>query len=166
MSIHYYDAYLETSVESASPLQLIHLAYESAIEAVRNARRHLEDGRITERSRAITKAMKIIRELSGALDHQSAAVISLPLARLYRYMIDRLREANFTQLEGPLIEVEELLRTVGDSWSRLAAAETESEHVFAAAGAMEQRPREPGPAIQAAEARSYSGAAYGVIYTR
>jgi flagellar protein FliS len=156
MSSHYYDAYLETSVESASPLQLIHLAYESAIEAVRNARRHLENGRITERSRAITKAMKIIRELNGALDHQSAAVISLPLARLYSYMIDRLREANFTQLEGPLIEVEELLRTVGESWSRLAAAETESA----------QRPHQPGPATQPAEARSYSAAAYGAIYTR
>jgi flagellar protein FliS len=164
MSIHYYDAYLETSVESASPLQLIHLAYESAIEAVRNARLHLENGRITERSRAITKAMKIMRELSGALDHQSAAVISLPLARLYRYMIDRLRQANFTQLEGPLIEVEELLRTVGDSWSRLAAAETESEYASAAVGATAQRPHEPGPGIQPAEARSYSGAAYG-IYT-
>ena len=165
MSIHYYNAYLEASVESASPLQLIHLAYESATEAVSNARRHLENGRITERSRAITKAMKIMRELSGALDHQSAAAISLQLARLYRYMIDRLREANFRQIEGPLIEVEELLRTVGDSWSRLAAAETESERVPAAGTATERRPHQTRPGIQPAEAFSYSGAAYGAIYT-
>lgn len=160
MSTHYYNAYLETSVESASPLQLIHLAYESAIEAVSDARRHLENGRITERSRAITKAMKIMRELSGALNHKAAGEMSLQLARLYSYMMDRLREANFRQIEAPLTEVEGLLRTVGDSWSKLAAAETEAERVTASGTATERLPQEASPWMQPAEARSCSGAVY------
>jgi flagellar protein FliS len=138
MSTYYYNAYLDAQVDSASPLQLIHLAYESAIAAVVDAREHLQHGRIHERARAITKATAILMELNGALDHKAAAGMSLQLANLYLYMMNRLREANFGQLAEPLIEVEGLLRTIGDSWRQLAATDSEAGRLPVVSGLPEQ----------------------------
>lgn len=120
MANSYSDAYLDSEVDSASPLQLIYLAYESAISGVEEARDHLKNGRIADRARVITRVQAILRELSAALDFKAAPEMSLQLARLYEYMTDRLREANFKQSEAPLIEVEGLLRSLGDSWRQLA----------------------------------------------
>ena len=146
-STYYYNAYLDAQVASASPLQLIHLAYEGAIAAVGDAREHLQNGRIHERSRAITQATGILLELNGALDHKAASRMSLQLARLYLYMMNRLREANFGQLAEPLIEVEGLLVALGDSWSQLAATDAEAGRLPAVSSLPEQsgwaHPAEP-----------------------
>ena len=118
-----FGAYLESKVLSASPLELVALAYEGAIEAVRNARLHLAEKRIHERSRAITKAQLLIGELQKCLDFNQGGELSLQLGRLYDYMQRKLIEANFQQTEPPLREVEELLETLLESWRQLANEE-------------------------------------------
>ncbi|MGD0870549.1 MAG: flagellar export chaperone FliS [Bryobacteraceae bacterium] len=110
------DAYLESRVLSADPLELVHLLYEAAIEAVREARRHLAAGEIAARSRSITKAFGILQELVAALDHDRGGEISARLAQLYDYMQRRLLEANFQQADGPLAEVLGLLATLAEAW--------------------------------------------------
>lgn len=116
-------AYLETQVLSASPVQLVHLAYEGVIEAIIEARSHLNAKRIHERSRAITRAQLLIKELETALDFNQGGDISVQLGKLYRYMQGRLREANFKQIEQPLVEVQGLLETVASAWKELSAKE-------------------------------------------
>jgi flagellar protein FliS len=118
-----FGAYLESKVLSASPLELISLAYEGAVEAVRDARGHVRERRIADRSRAITKAQLIIAELQKSLDFNRGGELSQQLARLYDYMQRRLMEANFQQAEAPLAEVETLLETVLESWRQLANQE-------------------------------------------
>jgi flagellar protein FliS len=118
-----FGAYLESKVLSASPLELVALAYEGAIEAVRNARTHLAERRIHDRSRAITKAQLLIGELQKCLDFNQGGELSTQLARLYGYMQRRLIDANFQQQEPPLREVEELLETLLESWRQLANQE-------------------------------------------
>jgi len=123
MASNPYSAYLESQVLSASPLQLVVLAYDGAIEAVRSARIHLANKQIFERSRAITKAQCILTELQNSLDHQQGGDLAKQLDRLYRYMQSRLREANFGQVEEPLADVEKLLETLAGSWRQIASAE-------------------------------------------
>jgi flagellar secretion chaperone FliS len=118
-----FGAYLESKVLTASPLALIAIAYEGAIEAVRDARVHLNAKRIHERSRAITKAQSLIVELQRSLDFKQGGDLSVQLARLYSYMLQRLMEANFQQAEPPLAEVENLLETLCDGWRQLADQE-------------------------------------------
>jgi flagellar protein FliS len=115
-----FGAYLESKVLSASPLELVSLAYEGAIEAVGNARVCVREKRIRERARAITKAQLIIRELQRSLDFEQGGDLSPQLSRLYDYMQRRLIDANFQQAEEPLAEVETLLETVLESWRELA----------------------------------------------
>ncbi len=127
-----YSAYLESKVLSASPLQLVVLAYEGAIEAVRSARVHLANKQVFDRSRAITKAQCLISELQSSLDPARGGDLALELARLYRYMQSRLQEANFKQIEAPLAEVEHLLETLASSWREIAAAENFATAAMAA----------------------------------
>lgn len=154
----YSDSYLEAQVDSASPLQLIDIAYQTAITAVEAAREHLRNGRIAERAKSITRATTILMELSAALDHKAAPDMSLQLARLYEYMTDRLREANYQQSEKPLIEVEGLLRTLGASWSQIAGADADRGRPAELSGPPEAVPAEENPWAQPVEPASRYGA--------
>jgi flagellar protein FliS len=114
-----HDAYLESKILSADPLELVRLLYGAATDAVREARRHLAAGEISERSRAISKALEILFELSTTLDHQNGGEISVRLAQLYDYMQRRLIDANLQQADEPLVEVLGLLSTLSEGWAAI-----------------------------------------------
>jgi len=117
-----HDAYLESRVESADPVQLVRMLYQGAIGSVREARNHLAKGDIAHRSRAISKAHAILTELLVSLDHERGGEISIRLARLYDYMQRRLLEANLQQVDAPLAEVLGLLSTLNEAWDGLQPA--------------------------------------------
>jgi flagellar protein FliS len=119
-------AYLETRVLSADPLELICLLYQHAIEAVRDARAHMASGEIAPRSQAITKAIGILGELNLSLDHGAGGAISSNLEQLYNYMMVRLTEANIRKQEAPLREVEVLLSTLAEAWKETRVRQSES----------------------------------------
>src|SRR3974377_1434726 len=106
-----HDAYLESRVLSAGPLELVQMLYQGAIGAVQDARHHLAEGKILERSRAISKACAILTELTAALNHEASGELAGRLAALYDYMQRQLLEANFRQADEPLGEVLGLLVT-------------------------------------------------------
>jgi flagellar protein FliS len=110
------DAYLETRVLSAEPMELVRMLYQGAKGAVEDARRHLAAGEIAARSKSISKAYQIVAELSGSLDHQRGAQLSQRLVELYDYMERRLIEANLQQSDAPLREVRGLLATLAEAW--------------------------------------------------
>jgi flagellar protein FliS len=117
-----HDAYLESKVLSADPLELVHLLYQGCTQAVRDARHYLQQGEIAARSRAITKACEILIELSASLDHTRGGEIATRLARLYAYMQERLLEANMRQSDEPLAEVLGLLTTLAEAWQSVRPA--------------------------------------------
>lgn len=111
--------YLEAEILGAEPLALVSLLYRAAIEALGQARRHLRNGAIRDRSRQITKASEIINELMFSLDHQNGGSLSRDLAGLYGYMQARLVDANFHQADAPLAEVQQLLQTLLEGWGAI-----------------------------------------------
>lgn len=112
-----HDAYLESRVLTADPIELVNLLYQACKQAVREARHHLAEGRIAERSREINKACEIVIELATALDHERGGEISQRLALLYDYMQQRLLEANMQQSDAPLTDVLGLLSTLSEAWA-------------------------------------------------
>jgi flagellar protein FliS len=147
-----YAAYLESKVLTASPLQLVHLAYQGAIDAITEARGHLAAGRIMARGRAITRAQQIITELLSSLDHEKGGELSSRLAGLYKYMRRRLSEAHIKQADEPMAEVQGLLETIDEGWKGLLLADTPAA-AAASAGASS-------PWMSAADAHVHSSAAY------
>jgi len=117
-----HDAYLESRILSADPLQLIRLLYQAALDAVQDARHCLAEGKIAERSRSISRACEILIELHSSLDHRQGGEIAGRLAALYEYMQRKLLEANFQQSDPPLGEVLALLSTLADGWAGVGRA--------------------------------------------
>jgi len=119
------NAYLESQIQTADPLELVCLLYRAAGDATRSASAHLAAGRIAERSRQISKALAILTQLSGSLDHAHGGTLSRSLAELYDYMQRRLLEANQRQKAEPLVEVGSLLATLLEGWDQIR---TKPEH--------------------------------------
>jgi flagellar protein FliS len=116
------DAYLDTRILSADPLELVHILYEHTMVMVADARRYLAEGNIAARGRSVSRAIAAIDELDSSLDRQAGGSIARNLAALYQYMRTRLLTANIRQEDAPLAEVESLLRTLGEAWNAIRPA--------------------------------------------
>jgi flagellar protein FliS len=158
------DAYLESKILAAEPLELVRLLYRAAGDSVRRARAHLAAGRIAERSREISRALAILSELTTGLDHARGGTLSRSLAELYDYLQRRLLEANLRQKAEPLAEAESLLATLLEAWEQIHPAgespaalpgrpEPKPVHAGAAASC---RPYAPAPLLAAEPALEYA----------
>jgi len=115
----YSERYLENEVRSADPIGLVVLLYDGAIRAVRRARERLLEGKIAERSDAITKAMQIVTELQGSLDLERGGEIAQSLAELYAFVQERLIHANAAQRHEPLEEALRVLEILNAGWTEI-----------------------------------------------
>jgi len=118
-----YHDYLDQEVLEATPIRLVELLYRGALEAIASARRYLKAGDIRARSRAISKAMEIITELSRSLNQEAGGEIGRNLAELYSYTETLLIEANSRQSDPPLAEAETLLSTLAEAWGNCAGSQ-------------------------------------------
>jgi len=142
MATSAHDAYLESRILAADPLELVRILYRVAIDKIREAREHLEKGDIAARSKAISTASQALGELTASLDPQAGGEVSRRLAQLYDYMQWRLVDANFHQSAEPLNEVLGLLTTLSEAWQNI---KLEPRVVAAAAGGpryLEEAPAE------------------------
>lgn len=112
--------YFEQKILSVDPIELIRLVYQRARSCVADAREHLGNKRILERSAAIMRAYMAIHELLSALQPEAAPELCERLQGLYLYMQKRLLEANMRQEDQPLAEVLRLLTTLEEGWSGVA----------------------------------------------
>jgi flagellar protein FliS len=112
--------YFEQKILSVDPIELIRLVYERARSCVADAREHLRNKRILERSAATMRAYMAIHELLSALQPEAAPELCGRLQSLYLYMQKRLLEANMRQEDAPLAEVLKLLMTLEEGWSGVA----------------------------------------------
>ena len=121
---------------SASPVELIRMLYEGALEGVERARGCLREGDIAGRARAVAKVADIVGELAQSLrqpEHGSAE-IETNLRRLYDYILARLLEGNAMQTDAPFAEAERVLATLLEAWRQLAEPESAPAGRSAAAG--------------------------------
>ncbi|CAB3887914.1 flagellar export chaperone FliS [Achromobacter anxifer] len=108
---------LETQILGASPERLISLLYMGARAAIGQARLHLQEGRITERGAAISKAIKIVDEgLKTGLNMEAGGEIAANLARLYDYIVRTLLMANLKADAESLETADRLLADLAEAW--------------------------------------------------
>jgi flagellar secretion chaperone FliS len=116
-----YSGSLEARVLSATPLELVVILYDGAIDAVRAARAHLAAGEIFPRSRAVTQAVKIITELRQSLNFETGGDLSKRLAGVYGFMQSSLLEANFRQTDDGMAITEKILVSLREAWHKVSA---------------------------------------------
>jgi flagellar secretion chaperone FliS len=133
--------YFEETILNADPIDLIRLLYQRAISSVEDAREHLRERRVVQRTAAINRAYSVVSELIASLRPDAAPELFQQLHRLYLYIQQRLLDANFRQAEEPLTEVLSLLTTLEEGWAGAAAAlsgaEPPKQHAWGMGGAAE-----------------------------
>jgi flagellar secretion chaperone FliS len=135
-SNHPYQAYVEGNLISGNPLGTVIALYEGTLESVSSAKACLQSGDIWGRSKAISRAVKLLTELLVSLDHKGGGEISANLQRLYSYMQSKLLDAHAEKAIGPLEETEQLLNTMLEGW-RGAAEKMALEGALVPVGAVE-----------------------------
>jgi len=120
-----YQNYFDNEVLSATPMELIGMLYDAALDAIAAARRHIRSQDIRARVRSINKGLRILTELMRCLNYQAGGDLSRSLAALYRYVMRLLVDANARQTEAPLAEAEKLLATLAAGWKACRAGVAE-----------------------------------------
>ena len=109
--------YLAIRIATASPMELVRILYEGAVQSVHEAIRALHSGDILGRGQAINKAIEILAELRVSLRRDVQEQYSNTLAELYGYIQHQLIRAHAEQSESLLQEASRLLTTLLEGWS-------------------------------------------------
>ncbi|WP_276921897.1 flagellar export chaperone FliS [Frischella perrara] len=112
---------LETSVNQASPHQLIVLLFDGALNAIKLAKLYIEKGNIAGKGVAISKAINIIDNgLKSCLDMEKGGEIAANLDDLYHYISHQLVLANLHNDVAKLDSCYDLLNNIAQSWREIA----------------------------------------------
>ena len=117
-----YQSYVESSVVTATPLELVTLLYRCALVGIADARRCLAEGDIAGRVRPMNRAYDAVTELILSLDHDAGGDISRSLAELYGYISQQLVLGHSHQSDERFAEAARLLSTLLESWQQLTLA--------------------------------------------
>lgn len=117
----YQQVSLETSVNQASPHQLIVLLFDGALNAIKLAKLYIEKGNIAGKGTAISKAINIIDNgLKSCLDMEKGGEIAANLDDLYHYISHQLVLANLHNDVAKLDSCYDLLNNIAQSWQEIA----------------------------------------------
>ena len=114
---HGYTAYANNKIMTASPAELTLMLYEGAIKFCNIAIAAIEKKDIEKAHMNIIKVENIITEFQATLNHKYE--VSKDFDNVYRYLQDRLMEANLKKDAAVLEEVLGHLRTMRDTWKEV-----------------------------------------------
>src|SRR5262245_1052559 len=86
-------SYAQTQIQSATPLQLVALLYDGAVQSATAARDAMESRDIPARRTAVNKLLAILAELQNSLDMDQGGAVAVELDRIYSYAVDRIAQA-------------------------------------------------------------------------
>ena len=113
----YGDVKVTTGVSGADNVQLIQMLFDGLIESLATARGHMERGAITEKSKSLSRAGRIVVGLQGALDFEKGGDIARNLNDLYAYVTRRLFHVNAHNDLEALAEVHNLMSEIRGAWA-------------------------------------------------
>ena len=108
--------YLRTKIMTAGPEELRLMLYDGAIKFCRQAVDAIGKQQWEPMYNALTRAQKIVLELSTSLNHDVAPEMTGKLSALYNYVYRRLVDANLERDTTPVHECVELLEYERETW--------------------------------------------------
>ena len=123
-------AYKRKQIESASPVELIILLYDGAIDFLNRAENLYEPGNaecIEPFHKYLLACQNIITELTVALDMENGGEVAQKLFQLYEYINYSLVDINVTKRIEGIEEIRSLLQTLREGWVKLAENENQEK---------------------------------------
>lgn len=129
----YQDNSARGSVEGADRHQLTSMLFDGAIDRINQARGAIRRGDVPAKGMYFGKALAIINELRGSLDHKAGTELAGRLDALYDYASRRLLHAQLNDDERAIDEVVDLLTPVRDAWQQIRSTYLASQGASTAA---------------------------------
>lgn len=108
--------YREAAVAGASPVRLVILLYEQAMEDLRRALAAQKCGDIEARTREMNHAILVLGHLEATLDKEQGGGVAENLQRFYQQLRAGVMEAQAQQSPALLERQISMLMEVRDSW--------------------------------------------------
>ncbi|KRE44483.1 flagellar export chaperone FliS [Paenibacillus sp. Soil522] len=118
MQLQQRNKYLETTVQTASPAQLLIMLFDGAIRFCRQGIAAIKDKNHPDANTNLLKVQEIINEFIITIDRSSPMADNL--LRLYQYFNTRLFEANVKKIVEPAEEVLAHLLDLKETWIQAA----------------------------------------------
>lgn len=112
-------------MRGASPVRLVSLLYEQAIEDLRRALKAHRDGDIEARTRGINHALLVLGQLQGSLNRERGGRAAENLERFYNEVRAGLIEAQRRQSDGAIQQQITDLMRVREAWAEVEQAEAQ-----------------------------------------
>lgn len=112
-----YQNYQKNKILTASPSQLTLMLYDGAIKFCNLAIMAIEENDVQKAHNNIKKVERIIEEFRATLNFKYP--VAQDFDNAYKYLYDRLVEANFHKDKEVLEEVLEHLRTMRATWEEV-----------------------------------------------
>ncbi|GKS77958.1 flagellar export chaperone FliS [Acidovorax sp. SUPP950] len=113
---------VQSSVDGASPHQLIQMLFDGLVQSLNAARGSMQRGDVEEKGRHLGKAVRIIEEgLKGGLNPVQGGELAANLRALYDYCVGRLTMANLRNDVTLVEEVVNLIVPVAQGWGEIGA---------------------------------------------
>ncbi|BAM46793.1 MAG: flagellar export chaperone FliS [Amphibacillus sp.] len=112
-----YQAYINNSVNTASPAELTLMLYNGCLKFIRYGKKGIEEQNMELKNTNIQKAQNIITELMVTLDQ--SAPIAKDIMPLYDYINQLLIEANIKNDLNSLDEAANLVEEFRDTWKEV-----------------------------------------------
>lgn len=120
----YQDDALQAKVLGASPVELIVLLYEGAIEALEQAQKAIRTNNIQLKGKMVNKASDIVEGLRAALDFERGGDLSPQLNELYVFVKQQISLGHIANDASVLQQMIDLLRELLSGWQQLARDES------------------------------------------
>ena len=114
-------AYVQTHVQSRSPLELVVMLYDGLLRFIGEAQSALASQDLHGKREAMSRALAILSELQSTLNMEHGGDLAQSLDALYTYINGRLLEGSLQNDPLPLDECARLLRPLREAWSEIAA---------------------------------------------
>ena len=117
---------VETDVLTASPHRLVALLLDGAMDAMTQALGAMQLGNAEQKSRAITRAVRILDEGLKAALNMDSGPLAVDLNDLYAYMCMRLTHANLHSDRAAVEECQRLLQPIREAWVSIGQRQQEA----------------------------------------
>lgn len=114
------NAYRKVDLESAPKQQIVERLFTRFDADIAAARAAIAGRDISARATAIDHALRIVTELSAALDHAAAPELCANLAALYNFVCEQLSEAHRTVQASPLDKASRVMSELGAAFREVA----------------------------------------------
>ncbi len=141
-------SYREDAVRGASPVRLVILLYQQAIDDLRRAIDCLREGDIEGRTQLINHAIVILGHLEATLDREQGGMVASNLERFYEKVRARLVEAQFKQSPAAIEEQISCLMEVHSAWCEVERQTTST--------VSETLPEQPAESLQPGKSQGAS----------